>query len=48
MEKENEYEIIAEFTKENCLFTIRQPKKESTLEELEPFYIALGKALYEE
>lgn len=46
-EIEKEYEVVAEFTEENCSYIVKQPKKKSTPEELESFYLALGKMLYE-
>jgi len=46
MENIKEYETVANFTFENCSYIIRQPKKEAALEDLERFYIALGKIIY--
>lgn len=44
-EKEKLFEKVAEFRKGNCTFIVNQPIKDSTPEELEKFYIALGKLI---
>lgn len=44
--KEKELEIAAQFKEGNCNFTILQPIKDSSKEELETFYISLAKAAF--
>lgn len=43
---EKELEVVAKFTEGNCTYTIKQPKKDLTLEELEKFHTILGKAIF--
>ncbi len=42
---ENEYEIVAKFTDENCTFTIKEPV-ENSLEKMKAYYAALSKAAF--
>jgi hypothetical protein len=41
-----EYEIVAEFEKDNCVYIIRQPKTPPNDEELKGYYSNLVKVLY--
>lgn len=43
---ENEYEVVAEFEKDNCKYIVRQPKTSQTEEELKSYYFNLAKVLY--
>jgi hypothetical protein len=45
MEKKKTVEKVAEFTKGNCTFIVRQPVEDPTPEELENFYLAMGKLM---
>jgi len=43
---DKEYEVVAEFEKDNCIFIIRQPKTPPTEEEIKDYYSNLAKVLY--
>ena len=45
MEKKKAVEKVAEFTKGNCTFIVHQPVEDPSNEDLENFYIAMGRLL---
>jgi hypothetical protein len=45
--KEEKYEEVAHFTKNNITYIIKQPISEPSPEELEKFYGVLGKVKYD-
>jgi hypothetical protein len=44
--KEKEYELVAEFEENNCLYRVMQPKNDPTEEELDRYYASLVKIIY--
>lgn len=45
MDREKTFEKVADFEKDNCSFVIYQPTEDPSQEELDSFYMVMGKVL---